>query len=488
MVLPPPNAIPPYPQTAPPPPVTPVITPSIISPKNRPQNQFLSHFPHGILMAALIIATSTFYLGFASTTGYFRYFADSKGLATVQPQGQLLGTTIEETTAPPSPTSLPTPNIQIQPISKEKTFPGTLAYLLKSEVHTIKADRSSPDQITTDGLPKANLIISPNGLDLAYTTQLQPASSPDSTITMVNRQSKKTTTLLDSPKDSFSMIRFSPSGRYLSAWVNHGLEVIVVDISTQKTTLKFSSANEKQGISPITWLPGTDRVSFILDGELFTANSQGEDIKTLALNVVGIKLGVQNNDVSLPPVWSSSGSLVALVRSQGIYLLSVDTLEETPIQITEEDYDLDKIPYRPIAFTATNSHLIFESTPDDKNQNLFAYSIPEKKTVAIGGYGDSGLLNVNHNDLLGLLYRGSNQSQLARYSLSSWEESRCPATPYIYPIPPSASLLSPNNTVLIGLTQQNGVLTLSLTDTITCDTYDLVKTTDTLTNPLWLPN
>lgn len=445
--------------------------------------------PAKIILVSFIVSSSMFGLGLVGATNYYRLFADSPLPPTIASEATILGV---EDVPTPAPTITPTPNLSLNPEKLDHPYSDTLVYLNANDIYTMKADRTLPDQITTDQIEKHNLTVNPNGLDLVYTIQPPPVDGqdkprPDSTILSVNRQTKKVTTLLESPADTFSKLQFSPSGRYLSAWVNHGSEALVIDTATQQTTFRFGTKNEHNGISPITWLPGTDNVSFILDKELFTGSAQGKDLKTLALDVVAIKTGANNADLPSPPLWSPSGKLVSYIRNNGLYFLNLDTREETAVEKSEEPFDLDKIPFNPISFTATNTHLIYESKPDAEDQTVFAYSLPEKKIVSLATTGAHFLFTDSLNLLLGIQKDGSGTTKLTRYSMSSWKDDPCPNA-FAYSLPPVSEALSRSGNALVGLMENKGVSTISLMDLNTCSTYDLLKSTSSLASPLWLPN
>jgi hypothetical protein len=279
-------------------------------------------------------------------------------------------------------------------------------------------------------------------------------------------------------------LAFSPSGQYLSAWNKDGQEAIVFDLLTNQEVLRYSTKNQT-GISPIVWLSGSDTLSFILDNELFTVSPSGDDLKSLAKNVIGIKTTGSDQDIPLPPVWSTNDQLVAFIRQKGIYILDTQNNQETAVTTSDKDFDLDKIPYQVYAFNNPVSHLLFDADPDKDNHTHFAYALSEAKTVPIDTFGPSSLMDSPNNQLLGIQNQ-STGSNLARYSLTKWSTSLCDQTEVGYPLPASSALYHPQNHVLISLTTQNSVSRLSLIDPNSCATYDLLKTTSSLLSPIWL--
>jgi hypothetical protein len=410
---------------------------------------------------AVLISLLTFGAGFGGITGYYHFFKDTNPDKPIY-TGETLGLTAS---APQSisdmglPTPTPVPDYTLQPEGEiEDPHPGTLAYLKDGQIYTIKADRTLPDQITGDDTRKNNLTSHPDSLHLAYTFTKE-GEAQDAGIAVVNRQTKEAAVIVEPGSDTFTDLAYSPTGRYLSAWANAGQEIVVYDTEALQTGLRFGT-EDKGGISPITWLPGLDQVSFILKGELFTSGPEGKDLQSLAYNVVGIKVGPGDTDVPVPPIWSQNDKKVAFIRQNGLYLLDLDSRQETVVVQVEEDLELNAIPFTPLAFNAGATHLIFKDTPDEGGADTFAFSLDESKTVALSNYADAAITNPYQGQVLGLKDQAG-VKHLAAYSLVDWEEKVCQDVPFNYPLPPQ-NIIAPQGTAVAGIVTHPSITALTL--------------------------
>ncbi|OGV97012.1 hypothetical protein A2W24_02730 [Microgenomates group bacterium RBG_16_45_19] len=460
-------AFPPLHPTTPPPPET---TPEPESPPPKPA-----------AISGLTAVVLMFSLGFFGSITASRFLVPPP--SPPAPTGQLLGAVAP--TAVPTP--IPTPDPNLYPETLDQPFSGTLAYLLNGQIYTIKADRTNPLQISQDGLYKSHLVASPDQITLAYTYQdTETSDTPRQGISLVNRQTKAVTELVKPQSATYAYLAFSGSGRYLSAWNTNGQEAIVIDTLTAQTAASFGTESQG-GISPMVWLPGSETVSFILDNELFTRDLADEDLFSLASNVVAIKSTADDQDIPLPPVWSADGTYVAYVKPNGLYLFHLPTAKEIAVLTSDQDFELDTLPYRALAFNQPLTHLLYESPANAENQTLYAYSVAEIKSVPIGVSSPSTLMDTATNQVLNLI-NTSGGSQLTKYSLTSWSEATCTDQLLSYPLPPSTSLLNPLDQALVSLTHQGDLYTLKLVETESCQAYDLVKSLSPLANPIWLTN
>jgi hypothetical protein len=437
----------------------------------------------GFIFRAILISLLTFTAGFGGITGYYHFFKDTEPEKPVY-TGETLGLTAAMEPTVPVPTSTPLPDYTLIPEGDiEDPYPGTLAYLKDGQIYTIKTDRNLPDQITEDDTRKNNLTPHPDSLHLAY-TYTADGKAQDAGIAIVNRQTKAVTVLVEPGNDTFQQLHYSPTGRYLSVWANNGQEIIVFDTDTLEPGLRFGT-QDKGGISPITWLPGQDQASFILKGELFVSDPQGNEIETLANNVVGIKIGPGDVDVPVPPVWSQNDKIVAFIRQNGLYLLNLDTRQETAVFQTNDDLALNAITFAPLAFTSGGTHLVFSNTPDEGGADTFAYSLNESKIVPLSNYAQAAITNPHQNQVLGLKDQDG-VKHLAVYSLEGWEEKICAKVPFNYPLPPQ-NIMAPLGSALAGVVAHPGITALTLLNPQDCSYYEVVRA-PTLSYPIWLPN
>jgi hypothetical protein len=156
---------------------------------------------------------------------------------------------------------------------------------------------------------------------------------------------KEVTPILEPGKLSHSHLHLSSSGNYLSAWVNQGLESIVIDLNSSNIITRYGTP-DTSGISPIVWLPDSDRMSFILKNELFTAAPDGTKINSLGLDIIGIKPQPNVAPQPLPPIWSPSGKLVAYHRLNGLYVFDTTNKQELPVQTRAKAIDISQLPWR----------------------------------------------------------------------------------------------------------------------------------------------
>lgn len=473
----------------PPPPPSPAAIPQTIKPPHP------SHF--GSLLAVFIIAISTFTMGLTGTVGYYKYFNDSIPLPNSESTGMLLGLTdTESTPVTPSPTPMPSTTL----VPEEITSPlgGTLAYIKDHQIYSIKADRTEMLQLTSDDTDKHALAVSPDGTNLIYTyestvPELTQTNSGNG-IALLNRQTKEIKTIVEPEKVNYSNLLYSPSGKYASAWVNQGSESVIIDLAAAKIISRYGIPLDEGGVSPIVWLNGSDRVSFVLKNELFIADPDGRNITSLALDVLGLKPSGENQALPLPPIWSKNGQFVAFHRTTGLIILNPTTKQEIPVLSVPTALDPDKITWRAHAFTDSASHLIYEDYAAKDNQTTAVYSLLEKKNVSLSDIDDTILLNPSTNTLLGFPPKNTNERTLEMYSLTNWKMTSCPAAdfrfirPAILPAFNYPQPISPTGSGLIGLAQASGSLsTVKLINLTECYSYDLVKAPN-ITEVLWLPN
>jgi hypothetical protein len=233
-------------------------------------------------------------------------------------------------------------------------------------------------------------------------------------------------------------------------------------------------------------------MSFILKGELFTADANGSKITSITTDVLAIKPQDKVSPMPLSPIWSSTGTLVAYHRTQGLYLYDTQKKQETPILTLAKPVNPAQIPWRADAFTQNGSHLLYEDSSAKDGQTTAVYSLLEKKNVSLSDINDTILLHPGKNSILGFPPASANEPNLEIYSLSTWNMTTCSAAdfrfirPLIIPADGHPTLLSPDGVGLIGFSKSAGsVTTVKLMNLDSCDTYDVIKDMG-ITEILWL--
>ncbi len=426
------------------------------------------------ILLIFLIALIAFSVGIGGVYAYFTIFSDS-----TPPPPAPRSTTLGAKAQAPSPSPSPAPNLTPQPEVVDQPLSGTLAYIQDNQIYTIKADRTLPDQITSDDTIKKELASTPNGESLVYTFNDIKPDQKGTGLALVNRTTKKITTLLEPAENILQQPRISPNNEYVSIWVDQGKESWIVRIKDGEITLRYGTTQEKS-ISPMVWIPGTSRVSFVLVNELFASNVNGDQLRSYATNVLGM---TTQTDEGIPaallaPVWSANSRFVAYHKEDGLYLIDTYSNQETPIETTKDKDQGKKAPFRALNFTNNSSHLLYANNLKPDGQSTFLYSIAEKKSVPVGDFGTNALVAAGR-----ILSPSSDSTGLHRYSLETWQNDPCTQiTPDF-----SQASLSDNGTALLSLESAQGIPTLTLTDTIACSSYDVIKATN-LSSPLWLPN
>jgi hypothetical protein len=211
------------PPSIPTPPLTtvveqPIAPPAPNQPDPAPQDSDVhtkssSPFSFGTLIAIVGISITTFGLGMGGSLAYFKFFNDSVPLPKTESAGLLLGLTQENEAPEPSPTASPTPEINLKPETIEKPLPGSLIYLKNNQIYTIKADRTSTQQLTNDDTHKQHLALSPDGNWLAYSSKPtipELTKNPGTGINLLNISTKEVKEIIKPDRLTYSHFLFSP--------------------------------------------------------------------------------------------------------------------------------------------------------------------------------------------------------------------------------------------------------------------------------------
>ena len=256
------------------------------------------------------------------------------------------------------------------PETLAKPVKGKIAYIKDNQLYQVNTDRTAVTTLTSDATQKSNLIVSPDGSILVYTSTVSDAKPPTHGLSSYTFKSKKVEVLLDTKESIHQNLSFSSSGRYLSAWNNNGQEAIVLDVPNKQIVLRYST-DDQSGMSPISWIPNSEALSFVLKSELFTGTIEGQDLKVLSKDVVGVKTDNGNVDIPVTLIWSDNGKYVSYLKKNGLYYYDLDSQTETPVVSVAKDFELDKIPYQAVGFTKDAAHLLYQSIPDQSGKKYF---------------------------------------------------------------------------------------------------------------------
>lgn len=192
------------------------------------------------------------------------------------------------------------------------------------EIWIVNKDGSGLTKITNDEFIKFHLNVSPDRKKIAYSfyprdetkqTNSGLYAGVNSGIGVVFLDTKQTKTLVPYEEIQNYYPVWSPDSRYLSVWVGTGKKSIIVD--AERGGITFTASPAEKGASPIVWVPHSQNISFVLEGELTVIQPDGRNETTLATRVDALRPTFESPTVPEPPQWSPDGRYVVYYRDGG---------------------------------------------------------------------------------------------------------------------------------------------------------------------------
>jgi len=308
--------------------------------------------------------------------------------------------------------STPTPSPTPQPQLKEKDFSdtrGKIAFVSKGEIWTINSDGSGLQQITNDENNKFHISISPNGEKIAYAFYPKDEKKRtnqgyyvgyNSGVAIVDLDSSETKIIIPYGSIQNHYPVWSPDNKYLSVWVGNGVGSKLIEVLTGKTVLSLTGTIGNY-VSPIVWVPQKDKISFIENKKLITANIDGSNRQILATGVDALRYVHEAPNIPQPPFWSPSGRYVTYYKNSNLYLM--DTINHTEVLIEKGTRD-ELLPLNypqayPIGFSPNETKLYMNDYAKEKNTVVLDIKTGQMQEIAM--LGQSLIMSPDKKKLVG---------------------------------------------------------------------------------------
>lgn len=249
----------------------------------------------------------------------------------------------------------PSPKVASTPEPIENILEGKLAFVSDGQIWTINANASGKQQITEDEFSKFSLSISPDKKYIAYSfyptdpeerTNSGAYVGYNSGVAVIDLETKETRTLIPYGNIQNHYATWSTNSEYISVWVGNGLAAKLVEVSTGKELFTTSAlevkdeeskfflpSNSVKTVSPIVWLPKSNKVSYISNGNLISANVDNSNQEILAKGLDALRGVHEGPNVPQPPRWSESERYVTFYKNADLHLM--DGVNKTDIILGE---------------------------------------------------------------------------------------------------------------------------------------------------------
>lgn len=233
-----------------------------------------------------------------------------------------------------------TTTVEFTVTCQQSTAEGLIAFSQRVdgvfELFTIEADGSNKQQLTSGGLEKSWVDISPDGTQVAFAQQDPATTKYDIWVMDINGENA---TRLTNTQSNDRHPAWSPDGTKIAFETerdgNFNIYVMNVDGSGQ-TALTTS---EKQEIQP-TWAPEGDKIAFISDddadgiSDIFSVNSDGTGLEKILQATSNTGMNI------FDPEWSPDATQIAYQGfatngAASIYIADLDAGTANKITSTE---------------------------------------------------------------------------------------------------------------------------------------------------------
>ncbi|OGK33135.1 hypothetical protein A3E10_01030 [Candidatus Roizmanbacteria bacterium RIFCSPHIGHO2_12_FULL_37_23] len=307
--------------------------------------------------------------------------------------------------------SYPTPLPQLK-ASNSSDAKGKIAFVSEGEIWTINSDGTNKKQITNDENNKFHISISSDGKKIAYGFYPKDEKKRtnegyyvgyNSGLAIHNLDLKETKTLIPYSPIQNHYPLWSHDNKYVSVWVGNGIGSRLIDVSSGSDILNLKGS-ENNYVSPIVWVPKTDKVNFIENKNLIISNIDGSNKQILATEVDSLRKVHEGPNVPQPPVWSQSGRYVAFYKSGDLHLM--DAINKTDVIVEKRSKDemfSQNYPQAyPVGLSSDEAKLyLFDSA---KEKDTVVLDIKTGQMQEIAKLGQSLIMSPDKENLLGRTY------------------------------------------------------------------------------------
>ncbi len=400
------------------------------------------------------------------------------------------------------PTITQTPNLTPLPEKLVKTASGRIAFVMDGEVYVVNADRNDLQQITDDEYKKFGLQVSPDKMKIVYSFYPEDSEKQtnsgmyvgyNSGVAFVDVESKKVTVLIPYGNIQNHYANWTPDSRYITVWVGNGLGSKVIDTVLNSTILNLSSSDGKASISPVVWVKGKNKISYILNNSLYLANVDGSEAVKLKDGVDALRQVHEGPNVPEPPFWSGSGRFAAYYKDGFLNLYdSVNITEVVVGKATKEDMFESNYPQTYLTSYSSNEMKLFFLEYDQK-PTAVSFDIVTGKRENIGSFGQSMVISPDKKTLFALTNEPYSNSPVGFHNLETGELKTCGSDfrhSYYWwagglGYNTSLSVWSPDNSVVVGSGTSGrdyGTVKVMLID---CTNYEIVR--GNISERVWFP-
>lgn len=390
----------------------------------------------------------------------------------------------------------------LRPEILEEAAQGKLAFIEDGDISLVNADRTGYEKLTEDEFNKFSPAVSPDGKKIAYGFYPKDESKRSnqgyyvgfhSGISIVDVATGKIKTLIKYEPTQNHYPYWLPDSKFLTVWVGNGSGAKLIDTDTSTVVQNIDEPGE---VSPIVWVPGKRKISFIADGTLYISEIDGSGKNELMNGVAAYRQVHEGPNVPEPPGWSNTGKYVTYYKDADFYVLDVDSSKETLLgKGSEDDGMFGSYPQVYLLGFSEDDKKIFMLDYGADKYNIAIHDLETDATTYIAEYGQTAVLSPDKTHIFGNLKPGYTNAVSASYNISKLTEKSCSSgfrhNYYWWAgglgYSTSYDVWSPDSKYVVGVNYPTASdVALEILDPATCYNYDLYK--GHVNGAVWFPN
>lgn len=399
------------------------------------------------------------------------------------------------------PTEIPL-HLTPQPETIVNPVKGKIAFVTEGEIWLINADRTGLMQITSDEFNKFGINISPDGKKIAYSIYPKDEKKRtnqgfyvgfNSGLAAVEVDSRQIKILVPYGSLQHHYPVWSFDNQYVSIWLGNGTGAKVFEVASGQEMLSLVPSKDSF-VSPVTWIPQSEKISFIFEGDLIKSNRNGSNREVLATGADALRFVHEGPNVPEPPLWSKSGRYVTFYKNGDLHIM--DAFNRTDVLVERGKKEGLFNQYYPQAYVLgyisdeTKLYLLDYS----RSKNSVVLDLPSGKLEEIASLGQGATVSPDSTKLIGRNEETTNNT-ITILDTTGNKTKECPGTfRYSYYTWAGGTTFSFNQAVWspdsIGLLGYNdyGRNGLQILNTDTCEVYDLLVGKEVSESAVWFPH
>lgn len=394
--------------------------------------------------------------------------------------------------------SSPRPLVQLKEVESPDTK-GKILFVSEGEIWTINSDSTNLKQLTKDENNKFHISMSLDAKKIAYSFFPKDDMKRNrgyyvgyfSGVAIFNIDTNETKILIPYEYIQNHYPVWSPDNKYLSVWIGNGIGSKLIDISSTDVVLNLTGTKDNY-VSPIVWIPLTNKVSFIENKNLVTFNLDDSNRQILATGVDSLRMVHEGPNVPQPPSWSPSGRYVTFYKSGDLYLMDVINNTEVIVEKGKKSEMFDQIYPQafPVGFNSDETMLYMYNSAKEKDTVVLDIKTGQLQEIAM--LGQSIIMSPDKREILGKDYEKTPKIVVINLSNNTLKE--CPGkfnysyyswaggTGYSFRF----DTWSPDNSGILGY-RESGKQGLNILNVKDCSVFNLTVN-KSIIDAIWFPN